>query len=210
MKNENILQEQTNDKPRLIDVILFEPFKNELLQESIANTNSRFLVEGVLQRVGVKNQNGRVYPRAILEREAEKYIATKIAEKRAYGELDHPDIAQISGQTTSHTVEKLYWKGDDLCGIIEVLDTPCGNIVKNILKAGKTLGISSRGAGSVRSINEDTVEVQDDFDLICWDFVTDPSTHGAFMRPISESNKGITKDKYFKVNEVVMNILKGI
>lgn len=209
MKNENIITEQ-NNKPKLIDVILFEPFKNELLQESINNPTGKFLVEGVLQRAGAKNQNGRVYPKPILEREAEKYINTRIAEKRAFGELDHPDSAQISGQTTSHTVEKLYWKGDDLCGIIEVLDTPCGNIVKNILKAGKTLGISSRGAGSVKSINEDTVEVNEDFDLICWDFVTDPSTHGAFMRPISESNKGITKDKYFKINEVVMDILKGI
>ena len=201
---------ENTTKPPLIDVILFEPFKNELLQESISNPTGRFLVEGVLQRAEAKNQNGRVYPKDILVREAEKYTATRIAEKRAFGELDHPDSAQIAGQTTSHTVEKIYWKGDDLCGIIEILDTPCGNIVRNILKAGKTLGISSRGAGTVKQINENTVEVQDDFDLICWDFVTDPSTHGAFMRPISEGRTNQKIDKYSKVNEVVMNILKGI
>ena len=138
-------------------------------------------------------------------------IMNTFAEKRAFGELDHPDSSNISGQTTSHTVEKLYWKGDDLCGIIEVLGTPCGNIVKTILQAGKTLGISSRGAGTVKQINETTVEVQEDFDLICWDFVTDPSTHGAFMRPISEGKTTQSVvSPYYKINEIVMDILKGI
>ena len=204
------ITETQHQKPELIDVILFEPFKNDLLTESINNPTGKFLVEGVLQRAGAKNQNGRIYPKWILEREAEKYINTRIKEKRAYGELDHPDTPQISGQTTSHTVEKLYWKGDDLCGIIEVLPTPCGNIVQTILKAGKTLGISSRGAGSVKSINEDTVEVNEDFDLICWDFVTDPSTHGAFMKPISENIQHKSINKYNKINDVVMTILKGL
>ena len=199
-----------NQKQLLVDCITFEFVKDNLFEEAVRDQNRRLIVKGILQRAKVKNQNGRVYPKDILVREAEKYTATRIAEKRAFGELDHPDSAQISGQTTSHTVEKIYWKGDDLCGIIEILDTPCGNIVRNILKAGKTLGISSRGAGTVKQINENTVEVQDDFDLICWDFVTDPSTHGAFMRPISEGRTNQKIDKYSKVNEVVMNILKGI
>jgi hypothetical protein len=165
-------------------------FKGIILEGETPNISDRFLVKGILQRADSENQNGRIYPLKILKREAEKYAKTFISEKRAYGELDHPDSSIVEGKNSSHTVEKLWWEGKDLWGELEVLDTPSGRIVQTILRAGKTLGISSRGLGSVNQLDEDTVEVGDDFELIAWDFVTNPSTQGAFMRRLNENKSG--------------------
>ena len=143
-----------------------------------------FEVEGVVQRAGAKNQNGRVYPKEVLEREVQKYIDTEIREGRAYGELDHPESEIVEFKNASHIVKELWWDGDDLMARIEILDTPAGNIAKAILKAGHTLGISSRGTGSVKNnMKENFLEVQNDFHIICWDFVTNPSTHQPFVPP---------------------------
>lgn len=147
----------------------------------------KFIVTGVLQRAGSKNQNGRVYPRPILEREVERYKNTEIKERRALGELDHPESSEVNLRNVSHNVLKVEWKGDDVHGVVEVLNTPAGNILKELFKSGITLGISSRGMGSVEQIDESTVRVQDDFQLVCWDFVSNPSTHGAFMRPMNSN-----------------------
>lgn len=166
-------------KNLLIETNLFEGKVNE--QE-----NGTILVSGVLQRSEAENQNGRVYPREILEREVKKY-QTLIKERRALGELDHPDSSVINLKNVSHNVREVYWKGNDLMGVVEILPTPSGNILKELLKSNITLGISSRGMGSTENIGGGKVRVGEDFELIGWDFVSNPSTHGAFMSPMNES-----------------------
>jgi len=170
-----------------------------------------FVVQGVLQRAGAKNQNGRIYPKNILMRECQRYQREYIDQHRALGELDHPESSVVNLNNVSHNVLKIWWDGDDLKGAVQILDTPSGNILKSLFKAGITLGISSRGLGSVKELrNEGVVEVQEDFELICWDFVSNPSTHGAFMRP-SQMNESVNKNKqinkYAKVNEIITSIL---
>ena len=135
-----------------------------------------------------------------------------VAENRAMGELDHPESSVINLQNVSHTVKKCWWEGDDVMGNVEILNTPAGNILKALFAAGITVGISSRGMGSVKeNVGDGTVEVQDDFELLCWDFVSTPSTHGAFMKPsvninINES-KTIPEYKYTNVNNIVRDII---
>ena len=170
----------------LIETRLFEGKVKE-------DDSGRTIVKGILQRAGAENQNGRVYPREILEREAKKYEVL-IKERRALGELDHPDSSVINLKNVSHNVREIHWDNDDLVGTVEILPTPSGNILKELLKAGILLGISSRGMGSVVNIGEGKVKVGEDFELIGWDFVSNPSTHGAFMVPMNESvNKKLNK-----------------
>lgn len=178
------------------------------LQESL-QTNGKLLVSGVIQRADVPNQNGRIYPLGILKREADNYTNKFIKNNQAIGELDHPNSDQISLKNVSHNILELWWKGNDLCAKIEILTTPSGNILRELIKNGITVGISSRGMGSVKEINESTVEVQEDFEILCWDFVSTPSTHGAFMHPINENKGSVTEviDKYAKVKEIIDSIL---
>ena len=202
----------SQNKELLVDYIPFE-VSREQINESI-KTNGRLIVKGVLQRAEAKNQNGRVYPRETLVREAKKYAETFIKESRALGELDHPDSSVVNLNNVSHNVLEMGWNGDDLVGTVEVLSTPSGNILKELFKSGIKLGISSRGLGSVKEIHEDdgdTVQVQPDFELIAFDFVSNPSTHGAFLSPV---NEGVNKDnyvcgKYCKVESIVSEILSG-
>ena len=170
------------NKGLLIETQLFEGRVQE-------DASGRVLVNGVLQRAGAENQNGRVYPKEILERECKKYEQL-IKERRALGELDHPDSSVINLKNVSHNIREIHWEGDDLVGTVEILPTPSGNILKELLKAGILLGISSRGMGSTKPMNNNRVEVQEDFELVGWDFVSNPSTHGAFMRPM---NEGVNK-----------------
>lgn len=174
-------------KQLLIDYTLFE-IRPEMITESEASNNGRVIVTGVLQRSDAKNQNGRVYPKAILEREVAKYKKTEVAEKRALGELDHPESSVVNLKNVSHNVLDCWWDGDNVMGKVEILSTPSGNILKQLMQHGIKLGISSRGLGSVKPLAENgTLEVQDDFELVCWDFVSNPSTHGAFMHSVNES-----------------------
>jgi hypothetical protein len=166
-------------KTLLIETRLFEG----RIQE---DQNGVVLVKGILQRAGAENQNGRIYPKPILMREAKKY-ETLIKERRALGELDHPDSSVINLKNVSHNVREIHWEGEDLCGTVEILSTPSGNILKELLKAGILLGISSRGMGSTKQLSNGGVEVNEDFELLGWDFVSNPSTHGAFMTPLTES-----------------------
>jgi len=184
------------------------PFKyiQQSINESI-NNNGKLIVTGVLQRANAKNHNGRIYPKAILEREVQKYINTEIKENRALGELDHPDSSVINLKNVSHNIIEMRWNGDDVIGTVEVLNTPSGNILKELFKAGVTLGISSRGMGSVQQVNEDTSEVQDDFSLLCWDFVSNPSTHGAFLYPIKEGKENNLNENYQYANELIRDII---
>lgn len=166
-------------KSLLIETHLFEGKLNE-------DKNGVVLVKGVLQRADAQNQNGRVYPKEILAREIKKYQQL-IKERRAMGELDHPDSSVINLKNVSHNIRECGWDGDDVVGVVEILPTPSGNILKELLKAGIRLGISSRGMGSVENIGEGKVKVGEDFELLGWDFVSNPSTQGAFMETINES-----------------------
>ena len=188
----------------LVEVTKFRP----ILRESKERPGV-FEVEGVMQRASAKNQNGRVYSKPILEREVSKYMDEFVKNGNAYGELDHPESPVVSLKNASHIVKDLYWKGNDLMGRVELLNTPAGNIVKEIIKAGHTIGISSRGTGSVQQTNEGNLEVQPDFELVCWDFVSNPSTHGAFMNPISlNENKGEVS-KYMNLDNIINDILRA-
>jgi len=197
-------------KQVLIEYSIFRPNPTSL-NEVRDNPSKNLIVEGVVQRADAKNQNGRVYPKETLEREVEKYIAGPISENRALGELDHPDSSIINLKNVCHNIRGLWWEGDDLMGKIEILPTPSGNILKELFLNNITVGISSRGMGSVRPLGEGTVEVQDDFELLCWDFVSTPSTQGAFMKPVGLNEnfdptlfKG---NKYVKVNNLISEII---
>ena len=166
-------------KNLIIETNLFKGSVNE-------DASGRTLVKGVLQRSGAENQNGRVYPKNILEREVTKYQQL-IKERRALGELDHPDSSVINLKNVSHNVREVHWEGNDVVGTVEILPTPSGNILKELLRAGILLGISSRGMGSTQPMKDNKLLVGEDFELIGWDFVSNPSTHGAFMTPMNES-----------------------
>jgi hypothetical protein len=171
------------------------------------DANKPLIVSGIIQRADVPNQNRRRYPMAILEREMTKY-KQKIQEKTALGELDHPDSSIINLLNVSHNFIDVWWKGNEVHGKIEVLSTPSGNILKELFKRGIRVGISSRGFGSVNESNDGTVEVADDFDLLCFDFVSDPSTHGAFQNPLKEGKMTEAELNYNKANEIISNIIE--
>tara|TARA_R110000824_G_scaffold108857_3_gene256190 strand:+ start:2026 stop:2628 length:603 start_codon:yes stop_codon:yes gene_type:complete len=196
-------------KQLLVEYTTFE-VSQEVINESLSKNDGRLIVNGVLQRAESKNQNGRIYPKDTLMREATKYATSFIAEKRALGELDHPDSSVVNLNNVSHNVLDMKWNGDDLCGTVEVLGTPAGNILKELFKSGIRLGISSRGMGSVKEMmgeGEETLEVQPDFELIAFDFVSNPSTHGAFLSPVNEG-KQPKVDKYKNVNKLITDIIK--
>jgi len=188
----------------LVDVTPFKP----TIRESKTRPGV-FEVEGVMQRAKAENQNGRVYSKDILVRESKKYMEEFVKNGNAFGELDHPESPVVSLKNASHIVKELYWKGDDLMGKVELLNTPSGNIVKEIIKAGHTIGISSRGTGSVNQTNEGHLEVQDDFDLVCWDFVSNPSTHGAFMNPVSLNEDKTPKSIYHNLDMIINDLLRA-
>ena len=202
-------------KQLIVDYLPFE-VKPEQITESIKENNGKLIVRGILQRAEAKNQNGRVYPRDILHREAKKYTKEFIKERRAMGELDHPESSVVNLQNVSHNVKDMHWEGDNLLGTVEVLGTPSGNILKELFKSGIKLGISSRGM--VETVTEDTgdqvTQVQPDFELIAFDFVSNPSTHGAFMHPMNESvdkdlPAGRTCGEYCKVESIINDIMRG-
>ena len=200
-------------KQVLVDYIGSITVTPEQITESMANNNGKVIVSGIMQRGSTGkdenfNQNGRSYPLPILKRESDKYKKVFIAERRALGELDHPESSVVNLSNVSHNVVDLWWNGSDLMGKIEILGTPSGNIAKELLKAGIRLGISSRGMGSVTNLGEGKVEVQDDFEIVCWDLVSNPSTQGAFMSPsLNEGvNRGVA-NKYSKINSLIGDII---
>jgi len=201
-------------KQLIVDYLPFE-VRPEQINESMKENSGKLIVKGVLQRAEAKNQNGRIYPREILEREADKYTSEFIKQRRAMGELDHPESSVVNLQNVSHNVKEMHWEGDNLLGTVEVLGTPSGNILKELFKSGIKLGISSRGMGSVETVNEgDAQQVQDDFELIAFDFVSNPSTHGAFLHPTNESINeskivGRTCGDYCKVESIINDIMRG-
>jgi hypothetical protein len=195
----------------LVEYTTFEVTPQQI-NESLNKNDGKLIVNGVLQRADAKNQNGRVYPKETLMREAKKYSDSFIAEKRALGELDHPDSSVVNLNNVSHNVLGMKWNGDDLVGTVEVLGTPAGNILKELFKSGIRLGISSRGMGSVKEVfseGGDTLEVQPDFELIAFDFVSNPSTHGAFLSPVNESVANNAKQtQYNNIDRLITDIIK--
>jgi hypothetical protein len=191
-------------KSLLIDHTPFQQ-ANLTLLEGKGNRDGLVTLVGKLQEAEQKNGNGRVYPYTILAREVEKYVDGPVKTRTALGELDHPEASVVNLANTSHIITKVWWKGNDLMGQLQLLPTPAGNIAKALVMAGIPLGISSRGMGSVKQLGE-TVEVQDDFELLCWDLVSVPSTPMAYMK-LAESKKfGSTKD-YGKVNSLITEII---
>jgi len=197
-------------KQLLVDYLPFEITANAV-NESIAKNSGKLIVTGILQRAEAKNQNGRVYPREVLLKEVGKYLEHQVTERRALGELDHPESSVVNLNNASHNIVEMHWDGDDLLGTVEVLSTPAGNILKELFKSGIKLGISSRGLGSVEPMKEadgeDAVEVQPDFELIAFDFVSNPSTHGAFMRPVNESVQPKTPEN--NIERIINSIMRG-
>ena len=135
-------------------IIDYMPFhiRPEVIKESLKNNNGRLVVSGVLQRKNAINQNGRIYPGPILEREIKKYDQL-VTDRRALGELDHPDSSVVNLSNVSHNIVEMKWNGDDLVGKVEVLTTPAGNILRELFKSGIKLGISSRGLGSTEAVS---------------------------------------------------------
>lgn len=191
-------------KELLLDIKPFKPTIKESKEKP-----GVFEVEGIMQTAGAKNQNGRVYKKPILEREINRFKEEFIKQGNAYGELDHPESAIVSLKNASHIIKDLWWEDENVMGRVELLNTPSGNIVKEIIKAGHTIGISSRGTGSIEQTNESTLEVQNDFELVTWDFVSNPSTRNAFMNQAKlNENKQIHQDKYTELNNIINDILR--
>jgi hypothetical protein len=170
----------------------------------------KIIVKGILQKADTLNQNGRIYPKEILEREVRNYQKF-IQENRALGECDHPDSSVINLKNASHIVREAYFEGDVVKGTVEILTkTPSGQILAGLIESGVKLGISSRGVGSTRR-QGDYVVVQDDFQLICWDFVSEPSTPGAFMMAegvkIDDAELRKVFNKSDRINRIVNDIL---
>jgi len=195
------------NKRLLVDYVGSFELTPQQINESMIQNDGKLVLSGVMQRCDSVNQNGRKYPVDILRRESDKYKTIYIKERRALGELDHPESPIVNLQNVSHNVLDLWWDGNNLMGKIEILGTPSGNIAKELLKAGIKLGISSRGMGSVKSIGEGKVEVQNDFEIVCWDLVSNPSTQGAFMSPLNEGKAHLPKGPYSKVNELINDII---
>ena len=191
-------------KSLLIDHTPFQQAQLTLV-EGKGNKDGLVTLVGKLQEAEQKNGNGRVYPREILEREVKKYAEGPVKTRTALGELDHPEASVVNLANTSHIITKVWWNGNDLMGQLQLLPTPAGNIAKALVMAGIPLGISSRGMGSVKQLGE-TVEVQDDFELLCWDLVSVPSTPQAYMK-LAESKKFASTKDYSKVNSLITEII---
>lgn len=193
------------DKQLLIDHTPATQARISIFESKVVGGRSLVRLRGKLQEAEQKNGNGRVYPREVLMREVKKYTDGPVKTRTALGELDHPDASVVNLANTSHVITKVWWEGNDLMGELELLPTPSGNIAKALVEAGIPLGISSRGMGSVRQIGE-TVEVQPDFELLCWDLVSVPSTPQAYMRIAEGKSIGGLKD-YNKINNLITEII---
>jgi len=190
-------------KKVLVETHIFKP-KQARLSENKSDRGLP-LVEGILATAEVKNGNGRYYSKDLWEREIERYLPL-VKEHRAMGELDHPESSIINLKNVSHNIADMWWDGDNVMGKIEILPTPSGNILKALIDSGITVGVSSRGMGSLQQRGE-VMEVQDDFELLCWDFVSTPSNPDSFMHLVRESKEFKAQDKYKEVNDILGEIL---
>ena len=174
--------------------------------EKVEVANGAMYLTGVMQRADAQNGNGRVYPKRVLDRELMNY-AKLVEENRALGELDHPEDSVINLKNASHMVTKIWWNGNDVMGKVKILNTPSGQILRSLVDSGVKLGISSRGLGSVHEDNRGAVVVEDDFQLICFDFVSEPSTQGAYMMKENKQPNIFTKAD--RINRLLNEIVEG-
>jgi len=184
-----------------------QDFLTESEKREVADGKAMYLT-GIIQRAKAKNQNGRVYPREVLEREVENYQKV-VRENRALGELDHPEDSVVNLKNVSHLMTQIWWEGDSVMGKCKILNTPSGQILQSLVQSNVTLGISSRGMGSVHEDRQGNTVVEDDFNLICFDFVSDPSTIGAFMS-LAEGKVKTTNvyTKADKINRLLNDIVR--
>jgi hypothetical protein len=198
----------TSDKKLLTEWTAFS-YSTEMIKESRKENGGKILMKGILQKAETLNQNGRLYPISILEREVRNYQKF-IRENRALGECDHPDSSVVELKKVSHIIREAWMEGNVCYGTVEILDTPMGKILQSLVESGVTLGISSRGVGSTKRDGDSQV-VQEDFQLICWDFVAEPSTPGAFMmaegKKISESDLRKTFTRGDRIDRVFNEVL---
>ena len=190
-------------KKVLVETQIFKP-KGLMLTEGKLSNRGNPMVEGILATAEVKNGNGRYYPRELWEREIDKYMES-VSQNRALGELDHPESSVINLKNVSHNITEMWWDGDEVYGKIEILPTPSGNILKALIENNITVGVSSRGMGSLED-RGGVLEVQDDFELLCWDFVSTPSNPGSYMEIVTEGKKAQI-NKYQGVNSIVNELL---
>ena len=192
-------------KQVLIETQFFTAKPLKLVEGTVPTSNP--LVEGILATCEVKNGNGRYYSRELWEREMDKYMEN-VRANRALGELDHPDSSIINLKNVSHNIKKIWWDGDHVMGAIELLPTPSGNILRALFANNIPVGVSSRGMGSLKQMG-DLMEVQDDFELLCWDFVSTPSNPGSYMKEkgMMNESKNIQHNKYIKANSIITEIL---
>ena len=178
-------------------------FKPTLLEGKLSERGNP-LVEGILATAEVKNGNGRYYSKGLWDREMEKYNEL-VEQRRSMGELDHPESTVVNLKNVSHLISEYWWDGNNVMGKIEILPTPSGNILKALIENNITVGVSSRGMGSLED-RGGVLEVQDDFELLCWDFVSTPSNPGSYMEIVTEGKKAQI-NKYQGVNSIVNEIL---
>jgi hypothetical protein len=198
----------TSKKRTLLTEWLAFEYNEDLIKESKEQNNGKIIMQGILQKADTLNQNGRIYPAPVLEREVRNYQKF-IAENRALGELDHPDTSVVELKNASHIIRKAHIEDGIVYGTVELLDTPSGKILQSLVESGVTLGISSRGVGSTSREGDHDV-VQDDFQLICWDYVSEPSTPGAFMMKEGRDFSQTDLQRHFTKTDRIDRILNDI
>lgn len=193
--------------PNLLREFIAIEIDHGLIKESVA-ANKSISFPALLQRKDARNANGRIYPGRIMDREFERYNEM-VKNRQAMGELDHPDSAIVNLNNVSHIISEQQWDGNNWMGKLEVLPTPSGNILKSLLLANVKLGVSSRGVGSVQTESATDV-VQDDFEMICFDVVSTPSTGGAYIFKESRNIEDIRKNERGMYDQLVLNTLNDI
>ena len=192
-------------KQVLIETLPFQVAPVQLV-EGYKSPAGNPIVEGVLATAQVKNGNGRYYAKDLWQREIEKYMDV-VKQNRATGELDHPDSSILNLKNVCHIIRDLWWDGDNVVGKIEILPTVSGNILKALIDNGVMVGVSSRGMGSLKPMSGGMMEVQDDFELLCWDFVSTPSNPGSYMHLVNEGKEYNTVNHYTKASGILTEIL---
>lgn len=193
---------------RLLNSYEVFDYTPDMIKESRERHGGKIIMKGILQKADTLNQNGRIYPIDVLQREIRNYQKF-IVENRALGELDHPDSSVVNLKNVSHVIKEAYIENGVVFGSVELLDTPSGKILQSLVESGVKLGISSRGVGSTKK-QGDYFVVQDDFQLICWDYVSEPSTPGAFMLPEGRKIESAELQKVFNRSDRIDRILNDI